>query len=533
MSAVANLSAPYGGQDSQTPTAVLKFPACEYLYNCNTTPAGISVRNGDSKWAAKLVDSSGGVTAESFAGLAQYGESQLFLVVRCFPISTNRIYSVSTEGGVPTLVYSSPTNRGNVYSVYFAGRLFVYAFDNSTVPVIGGDQYDGTTWSGITYTFPALSFPLGGCAYKNRQYFVFKSSATYGYSGIDAVSGAVTAVNLSGVISESSSISTITQVTISNEISSQVLLAFVFFSGEVLFYAGSYPDSADWGLVGRATIDNPIDYHSTISNYQGDTLVATRSGLISLRDLFLRGSEQATNLSLSKSITPDWVSLIQAIDRLNGYGSLSYIKLVWWKKKNRLVIVIPYQLDSTDNTADLGSTFFVYDTINLSWSVHRSFGGNYSLFAAVFQDNLVYGASSLATATDYILLRSKEKATDFQDVNQDNTTKTSFDYEMLSAPIPFPKTAVYEATQIEPILESDLYSQTNWNFVVDFGRQTSGDQKTDASTTSVAKPAVNVGMQNITYVQVKMSGTTAASKTVGLNLYSYNVWFNAGEKGSR
>jgi hypothetical protein len=151
----------------------------------------------------------------------------------------------------------------------------------------------------------------------------------------------------------------------------------------------------------------------------------------------------------------------------------------------------------------------------------------------VFQDNLVYGASSLATATDYILLRSKEKATDFQDVNQDNTTKTSFDYEMLSAPIPFPKTAVYEATQIEPILESDLYSQTNWNFVVDFGRQTSGDQKTDASTTSVAKPAVNVGMQNITYVQVKMSGTTAASKTVGLNLYSYNVWFNAGEKGSR
>ena len=131
------------------------------------------------------------------------------------------------------------------------------------------------------------------------------------------------------------------------------------------------------------------------------------------------------------------------------------------------------------------------------------------------------------------MVYEKEGSTGFTDRSANDDADTPYQYTMLSAPIPFPKTAVYEAVQIEPILESDLYAETNWSFVVDFGRQSSGNQKTDAATTAVAKPAVNVGMQNITYVQVQMSGTTAAAKTVGLDLYSYNVWYNSGEIASR
>jgi hypothetical protein len=43
---------------------------------------------------------------------------------------------------------------------------------------------------------------------------------------------------------------------------------------------------------------------------------------------------------------------------------------------------------------------------------------------------------------------------------------------------------------------------------------------------------VNLGIEG-TYAQMRMSGSTVTGKTVGINLYGYNVLFNQGAEGSR
>jgi hypothetical protein len=528
----ANLPAPYLGQDTLTPTAVLKSPACETLFNFNTTEAGISLRYGDGAWASKLVNTAGGVTQETFRAFVAYGSAKLFMAVGCNNGVGTRYYDISTDGAAPTLAYTSTTGiAGEVFYTYFNGRVFTFSTSG------GGDYYDGAAWGASTYSYPGGLVPIGGCVFKHRQYFIFKDGASYGYGEIDGLSGAVTEVPLASIVAEKAELWVIAPITISNEVSSQQLLAFVFSTGEVLFYSGSYPNGGDWALVGSANIGVPLNYNSCISPYRGDSLVACRDGLYSLRDLFLRGSQDALNLTLSRSITPDWTTLVDRIisDAVAIGGvepvRIPYVGAAWWKAESRLIIAVTRFIKSNDELS-FGNTFFILDTLRGGWTVHHTGDDNDQvgdkMDLIVFKGRPLYCAGNLSSGSLPLYIANKEGRADFLDFGL-----SDYNYKMLSAPIPFPKTAVYSASQIEPILESDLYAQTDYSLVVDFGRQTSGSQKTDAATTSVAKPAANVGIGNITFVQVQLSGTTAASKTVGLKLYSYNVWYDGGKEGSR
>lgn len=535
MTKSANLPAPFGGQDTLTPTAVLASPLCERLFNFNTTEAGISLRHGDGKWSYQDLNTGGGTTTEDMIGFVKFGKDELFAAVET-NAGVIRYYDISVKGASPTLAYTSlNSSYTSLYATYFNKRVFTFGAGNAV-----GDYYDGTSWGSWGYTLPASFNPVGGCAYKNRQYFIGAQSSNYGYSEIDAVTGTVTKVQLGGVISEDSTLAIIAPFTISNQVSSETLLAFVFANGEVLFYSGSYPDAGDWGLAGRAKIGQPLGYNSSMP-YQGDSLVACTTGLVSLRDMFLRGSGDALSLLITKPITPDWTDLISRFIYTNGEIAFNFrVGLAWWEIKNKIVVSFAGTSAAPSPGITQGSTFFVFDTLRGAWSVH-SFAGGFPGRGSgskliSFLDEILFdgcGSAQASPAIPGIMINSKEDADDFQDVNYDDATKSSYDFEMLGAPIPFPKTAVYEASQIEPILESDLYEGTNWEFVADFGRQSSGAGLTDALTTSVAKPAVNVGMQNITFVQVKMSGTTIADKTVGLDLYSYNVWYQSGLEASR
>ena len=523
----ANLPAPFGGINKKIPIAALKSPFCESLLNFNTTEAGVELRKGDSTWSA--VANTAPATTDTFLGFVQYGDTNLFYCAQP-NAGFSRYFSITS--GTASAVHTSTTNiNGEIFATYYMQR--VYTFYGGA----DGDYYDGTAWGAWGYT--GLTAPIGGCTYKNRLYLINGNStaAAYGYTGIDSVTGATTSVDLSGVILQKSSLAIIAPVTIANAGQTLQLLAFVMFSGEVLFYSGSYPNSDSWGLAGRGKIGKPLNFNSFI-DYQGDALVLTRIGLSSLRDVYLSGGQQASTKTVSDPIDPDWITMINAVVAQTPAfysvttGRIKWVTAAWWQSKNRIVISLPFYLN-TSGTVTSGATYFVFDTLRGGWTRHRSYGATRNEAIVEFRDNLLFCGYSVGSASEYLLIQNKEAATDFQDTTGNGTSKSSYDFEMLSAPVPFPKTAVYEATQIEPILESDLYAETNYNFVVDFGRQTSGDQPTDAATTSVAKPAVNVGMQNITYVQVKMSGTTAASKTVGLNLYSYNVWYSSGEKASR
>jgi len=532
MSNSANLPAPYLGVDQLTPLAALKNPFCENLMNFNISDAGISLRNGDSLFAPIVTFTNPSLPLKLF----QYNNDKLFLAVQDGTTGFFVFYNLETGA-----VAYAPGTIGQPYffPVYFKQCLF--AFTQSTG--VKGYRFDGTTWTAIGYT--GSGFAAFGTinVYSNRMYIPQDGEAAYWYTEIDAITGALTKIDLSGVVSEQCFLVGVVAVTIqgANNGAAGTYQAFVFSTGEILFYQGSYPDSSTWGLALRAKISQPISTDGSIISYQGDALILCDSGVVSLRDLFLGGSEAAQLLTVNLRIKSTWDALVAAFRVVtNTPTGPMYEEQIRGivEDTGRIVISFNRYLDDA-GVLQFGNFYFIFDSVRKGWYFQRSYGGastSQYVFDIIRYKKLTlipYKSFPANTNIATMGIFTKEGATNFTDRSSNNATNTPYDYEMCSAPIPFPKTAVYEATMIEPILESDLYAETNWNLIADFGRQTSGNQKTDAATTAVAKPAVNVGIQNITFVQVKMSGSTVASKTVGLDLYSYNVWYNSGEIGSR
>lgn len=520
--------------DRRTTKAVLQTPFCETLLNFNTIDGGTKLRKGDSVWTATLKTAPN--NTDDFLAFVKYGDTKLFYTTQG-NTGNNRYFDITTA--TPSLAYTSTsTINGEIFTFYF--NKYVYTFGTSSTGS-DGDYYNGSTWGTWAWTLPGSLKPIGGCAYKNRAYLIGRASTTYAYGGIDAISGTLTQVDLGSLTKEFAYLSTIAPVTIVTNGNTLILLAFVFFNGEVLFYDGSYPDSPTWGLLARGKTGPPLNYNSYI-DYQGDALLLTQIGLVSLRDIFLNGQQQATTKTMSEAIDPLWTALVEyaklggTIYWDNVVNRIKYATGTWWPIKNRIIISFPFSINSS-GTISVGNTSFVYDTLRNAWSIHRSgrLTDNLVTYSVVeFRGDVYINGYGTAATSTYLTILKKEGASIFQDA-WDNTTLYNYDFDLLSAPIPFPKNAVYETTTIEPIIESDLYAQTNWNLVADFGRQTSGNGvlSDPALPSTISKPAVDIGMQNITFVQVEMSGTTTSGKSVGLNLYSYNVWYDSGEIGSR
>ena len=534
----ANLPAPFLGVNEKDPIAAVKSPYCESLINFNVTTAGIELRKGDSKfdWISPAASGSDSLNM----GFFPYGDTKLISPVKS--TGTGFIDFYDCETGVSGLTTINSLSTTAFSTVYFAGYLFFFPNTSTLAP---GFFWNGSAYGTAGYTGSGNFWPIGGNAYKNRIYLIQLNEAAYWYPtgsvGINAISGACTKIDLTGLTEQSCTLSSIASFTLSDQTSTQEYQSFIMSNGEVLFYEGSYPDSPTWRQVGKAKVGQPLYSGSTI-RYQGDTLLMCDSGVISLRALFLAGSENAENLSANKNMQNSWRRLIQGI-RLtlnNPVGPINpgltngTIRGIYDPKSDRIIISFPFRLNRDTGVVTARSFYFVFYTPLQAWFFHESEGDRIDDIC-VYKNGVRLLAQTINQSTGDLELMTytKEGSSNYQDRNSADTADVSYNFEMISAPVPFPKTAVYEATFIEPILESDLYDTTLWYFVADFGRQTSTEQTTNAATTSVAKPGVNVGMQNITYVQVQILGVTAAAKTVGLYLYSYNVWYDSGDKASR
>ena len=526
MAKSANLPAPYKGIDAQTPLAALANPYCEDLLNFNTNATGIELRKGDSAFLTLALSVGGGGVPDK---IFKYGNSKIFLGVSR---GTNYdIYNLETgaweytQSGYP-LAFPTFSSFG------FNNHLFLLSLKTS-----GSLAYNGTTNTFGLLSYTGAGFlPIGGSSYKNRAYLIQSDSSAYWYSDIDAITGAVTQIDLSSIISEKSNLAIVTPVTVSETVSTEQFLAFVFYSGEVLFYSGSYPDSDDWKLVGKAQISSLIAINAGF-DFGSDYIVLTNTGPVSLKEVLLTKSETTSNILDSKKIKSLWTSFVQAIRGNSGVASIDYVSGIWDKEKNRIIFSLGYVLNKTTNTVTPGSTFLIFDTELSAWTVHISagFAGGFFNSSIISYRNLILLTPSFAAPglTD-LIIPMKEGSATHSDESLPLGSPVSYDYSMTTAPIPFTKTSAVETFGIEPIMESDLYAQTNWSLISDFGKQVSGNQNiSDTVATTITKPLVNVGMQNNTYVQVKIAGATAVGKVIGLKLYSFNVWYDTGETGSR
>ena len=76
-------------------------------------------------------------------------------------------------------------------------------------------------------------------------------------------------------------------------------------------------------------------------------------------------------------------------------------------------------------------------------------------------------------------------------------------------------------------MQSDLYDQTNFTLIGDFGVSQTANQTVSGNGTLMSKPMINAGIE-AGYIQLDISGSTVAGKTVGQQIYGVNLWSEEG-----
>ena len=515
------LPPPYLGQKDDLPLAVVENPYAERVYNYNLDNGIPTIRHGDLAWFR------GGATSELCLHLATYGIGSSQLMFAVFDqAEVGEIYFADVS------IYNTKVDVHNVpfggddyiQSLFFNNYLFFFG-EVSLLPSVNGPQYyNGAAWGAAGYTYPTgYAAPFGGGVYKNRAYLIVYQSAKYVYTDIDAISGATTGVDLSSVINNSGYLYGIKSIGLSEGIQQENVLAFIFSTGEVLVYNGSYPGSSTWGLIGRFVIPKPLSYNAFV-DAKGDTFIITESGLVSLRTLFTQGSEIAIREGLSKSIANRWKEIFSEYSDTGSYFFYNlYIKGIFDSAKNRIIITIPVVEGTITKTARL---IYSFETNSWAEAIVVVPTLRYTSSAVYFQNSPFYGSFS------NIGVFQIEGKSDFMDDQVTGVAAEGIQYNLRTAPLPTGKFGANRITGIELISKTDLHAETNYTLVSNLGQNTTNNQKLPSQGTGIANPMIDIGTVG-NYVQLDISGTTTSSTSIGQSIYAMNVWLEPGKEGSR
>lgn len=523
MATTQALPPPYKGQNDILPEISIQNPYCIRMKNFNNDGGALQLRKGHKKFAQVNTD----ITQP--LNIAAYGD-ELFLLIDDSTVGL-RWYDVSS--GTPVSVHTTVWGGDDeIHTLYFNGYLFYFGESGLSPGQSGPQYYNGSAWGAAGYTW-SIGTPLGGAVYKNRAYFLDRGTTKYAYSEIDAISGATTTVDLATVISEKSDLAAIRSVSLSENVTQENVLAFIFSSGEILVYSGSYPDSASWQIISRLKV-SPLLYVNSAIDAKGDTFLLTRSEILSLRNLIARGYNAEREEGIGAAVQDRWKQITAGIAAAT-VGVNYFFKGLYDEDRDRLIISVPQYVDPDTGVAAEGIFQFIYDFVLGAWyEYYQPDDGEdfVRVYSATYYEKGSYVMSyARASGTKYATVHKLDSETNYLD-DDIVSGESGIEYEMLTAPLPIPKFGANAIDGVEAICKTDLYAQTNYKFIADLGRQSTSEQSISSQGTDVAKPMMNVGIQGAITVQLEISGTSVSSAE-GLELYALNVWYAAGEKGSR
>jgi len=175
-------------------------------------------------------------------------------------------------------------------------------------------------WSFTTLSITATSIKTA-CSHKGRLYVA--DDSTIEYSELQAVSGTMAgsfplASGPVGLL-EGQKILRIFSVTVNPSVSTENVLVVFGEKGKVLVYAGDYPGSASWQIIGNFNMPPPGNA-VTFAEVDGDIFVGTELYAYWFRELFAGGAQSAYANSPSAPIENFWQSLLWGVT----YGSHGY-----------------------------------------------------------------------------------------------------------------------------------------------------------------------------------------------------------------
>lgn len=272
-SRIAFLAAPTQGWDTETPISELPQERARTLDNWLPDGVAVRIRKGIDEHATGL-----GAAVET---LMPYnaGATQTL-----FGAAGTSVYDVTSAGAVGAAVLTSMGNaRFSHVNFTTSGGSYLWICNGSADP---------RHWNGSAWAVPALSvttYTDNDIFYvwesKQRLFFLFKNSMTFGYLPADSVAGTVSNFALGSVFQFGGRL--VAGFKLSRDAGDGLddYTGFLTSEGEVAIYQGSNPASADeWARVGTYYCGEPIGDRPIVV-LGGDIGIITVNGLVSVLGL--------------------------------------------------------------------------------------------------------------------------------------------------------------------------------------------------------------------------------------------------------
>lgn len=285
---------------------------------------------------------------------------------------SSKLWEVSTASASNITGATTPST-GDWNAIVFSHNLYLCnGTDNAQV-------YSGTGNSAdISFTGPTLSTLINVSSYKERLYFIEKNTLKFHYGNSQATGGsALTAYDLKYTFKRGGKLLFAGSWTNQLATTSADLFMACSSEGEILFYTGSYPGDASWGLVARFVIGKPLSYRSFI-RVNSDVWIVTEQGIVPISTLFQLGLDEALN-SVAEKVNPlisYYASEVGFSNRWHG---------VHCSVESKVYLVIP--------TSGTTTIMLVYSTDRKAWGNYQLYGTGDAISIAVMDEQPYYASS--------------------------------------------------------------------------------------------------------------------------------------------
>lgn len=315
------LPSPTQGMDTDSPVAELPTTLARRLENWIPKGVSLEMRKGWSPWVT------GHATAvESLMGYVAGGTSALFAA------SGASIYNVTTTGAIGAAVVGSLTSaRFSYVNFTTSGGSYLWICNGADDP----RHWDGSSWAtpALTVTTFTDNDIAHVSAFKERLFFLFKNSLTFGYLPVQSIAGTVANFPLGAVFAYGGKLIDSASLSRDGGAGLDDFKVFLTNQGEIAVYQGTNPgDANEWALVGTYYVGEPIGDRPMVD--LGDDLgVITLNGMVSIKSI-MAGSQQVTP-PLTQRIGTAWQSSTSTGRGFDGWEG------IWVPSEDLLLINAP------------------------------------------------------------------------------------------------------------------------------------------------------------------------------------------------
>lgn len=229
------------------------------------------------------------------------------------------IYDATTAGavGAPAVALTN----GVTYSTLIAtGAGHYLHVANGTDNL---QRYDGATWTGVVAYGGLNTNTIGGLdVYRQRLFFIQKSTLLLWYLPVNSIAGAATSYDLGAIFRRGGSLIAIATWTIDGGTGPDDHLVVLSSEGEVAVFTGTDPSlAASWALKGVYYVGKPVGPFA-LYKYGGDLLVLVESGLFPLSRAVLSATLDRSS-SVSSKVEQGLIDLIASYGANNGWMMLN------------------------------------------------------------------------------------------------------------------------------------------------------------------------------------------------------------------